>query len=108
MDIFSKGKKRIVESPCEPNQHGVEIKYYDTTKTVWTTSTIECGDIVKPVHPDYSAFKYEVINAEEYITENNQRAVKVKAVFHCHLYNTRGDSLIIVDGEIQSLYFEDL
>lgn len=96
---------------------GVAILFFDKENTVWSTAkdlgirTQQFGPFfnLTPV-PTYEGYTFRVVSAAKssYVTSAENRPMyKLKVKFDCTLYNEKGKSMHIRNGELVG-YFEDI
>lgn len=75
---------------------GVIIRYRDGQGNIWTSAT----------HPKASGNTFQIVDSAKYPTLSafNNSLQKVKMNFTCTLYDAKGDSLVLKEGEFLGFY----
>lgn len=101
--IFSSGQKQFTDDDCKFS--GVVISYWNEEQVLYSTTKSHC-DSIKPIIPDHSKFRYEVVSSEVFNDRLFGKSEKVVAKFYCTLYSFSGDSIVIKDGTMESVFQE--
>ena len=107
-NIFEVGEKAIKTESYSTDTNGVVIQYFDNSNTYWCFCDPYSNPPINPQNSINDYYKYEIISSGNYFSLYQGNTIVVKANFNCVLYNSIGDSIIIENGTLKSLYDEDI